>query len=73
MKQKELLLVIFSVLCFLAIGPAHALAEGFIDIYGGEASTQTADVDVSISSSGLGFVSTKSHTEKVDYENSINN
>jgi len=71
MKHKELLLEIFSVLCFLAIGPAHALAEGFIDIYGGEASTQAADVDVSISSSGLGFVSTKSHTEKVDFGSSF--
>ncbi len=59
MKQEKFLLVIFSMLCFLAIGPAQALAEGFIDIYGGWASTRDADVDVSISSSGLGFVSTE--------------
>jgi opacity protein-like surface antigen len=70
MKQKELLLVIFSMICFLAIDPAQALAEGFIDIYGGWASTRDADVDVSISSSGLGFVSTESHTENVDFGSS---
>jgi opacity protein-like surface antigen len=70
MKQKKFLLVIFSMLCFLATGPAQALAEGFIDIYGGWASTRDADVDVSISSSGLGFVSTESDTEKVDFGSS---
>jgi opacity protein-like surface antigen len=70
MKQKKFLLVIFSMLCFLVIGPAQALAEGFIDIYGGWASTRDADVDVSISSSGLGFVSTESDTEKVDFGSS---
>ncbi len=70
MKQKEFLLVIFSMLCFLAIGRAQALAEGFIDIYGGWASTRDADVDVSISSSSLGFVSTESRTEKVDFDSS---
>jgi opacity protein-like surface antigen len=70
MKQKRFLIVIFSMLCFLATGPAQALAEGFIDIYGGWASTQDADVDVSISSSSLGFVSTESHTEKVDFDSS---
>jgi hypothetical protein len=57
MKQKEFLLVIFSTLCFLAIGPAQALAEGFIDIYGGWASTRDADVDGSISSSSLARLS----------------
>lgn len=70
MKQKKLLLVIFSTLCFLAIGPAQALAEGFIDIYSGWASTRDADIDVSISSSNLGFVSIESHTEKVDFGSS---
>jgi opacity protein-like surface antigen len=70
MKQKKFLLVIFSMLCFLAIGPAQALAEGFIDLYGGGASTPNADVDASISSSSLGFVSTESHTGKVDFGSS---
>jgi len=70
MKQKEFLLVIFSTLCFLVIGPAKALAEGFIDIYGGTAYTRDEDVDVSISSSSLGFVRTESHTEKVDFGSS---
>jgi len=56
--------------CFLTTGPAQALAEGFIDIYGGWASTPSADVDVSISSSSLGFVSTESHTGKVDFGSS---
>jgi opacity protein-like surface antigen len=70
MKQKKFLVVIFSMLCFLAIGPPQSLAEGFIDIYGGWASTRDADVDLSISYSSLGFVSTESHTEKVDFGSS---
>jgi len=70
MKQKKFLFVIFSTLCFLAIGPAQALAEGFMDIYGGWASTRDANVDVSISSSSLGFVSRESHKEKVDFGSS---
>jgi opacity protein-like surface antigen len=70
MKQKKFLLVIFSMFCFLAIGPAQALAEGFIDIYGGWASTRDADVDVSISSSSLGFVHTESHAQKIDFGSS---
>ena len=70
MKKKDFFLVIFSMLCFLAIGSAEALAEGFIDIYGGWANTRDADVDVSISSSGLGFVNMESHKEKVDFASS---
>jgi len=70
MKQKKFFLVIFSMLCFLTIGPAQALAEGFIDIYGGWVSTRDADLDLSISSSSLGFVSTESHTEKIDFGSS---
>jgi opacity protein-like surface antigen len=70
MKQKEFLLVIFSMLCLLAIAPVQAPAEGFIDIYGGWASTHAADIDVSISSSSLGFVRTESHTGKVDFGSS---
>ncbi len=70
MKQKTFLFVIFLTLLSLAIGPAQALAEGFIDIYGGSASTGDTGVDVSISSSSLGFVNTKNHKEKVGFGSS---
>ncbi len=70
MKQKTFFFAIFLALFSLVIGPEQTGAEGFFDIYGGGASTGDADVDVSISSSGLGFVSTKSHTEKVDFGSS---
>lgn len=70
MPKKELFLVTFSLFCSLAAGSTHALAEGFIDIYGGGAATQDADVAVSISSSGLGLVSRKTASEKVDFGSS---
>jgi opacity protein-like surface antigen len=71
MKQNEFFLIIFLILCFLAIGPTQALAEGFIDIYGGGAMSETADVETSISSSGLGFVTTNTHSQRVDFDSSF--
>jgi len=68
MKKTKLSLLVF---CFPTIIVTLANAEGFLDFYGGEASTQGTDVDVSISSSGLGFVSTKRHTEKVHFDSSF--
>lgn len=70
MPKKQLFLVIFSLFCFLATGSTHALAEGFIDIYGGGAVTQDANVDVSISSSSLGFVSRETARKKADFGSS---
>ncbi len=68
MKQKEFFLVIFSIFCLLDIDPTQALAEGFMDIYGGEALSETAEVKASLSSSGLGFVTTKSHSQRADFD-----
>ncbi len=67
MPKKQFLLVIFSVVCFLAVGSAQARAEGFIDIYGGGAVTQDADANVSITFSSLGVVRREIDTKRADF------
>jgi opacity protein-like surface antigen len=62
----------FLVLSILTVSPIPASAEWFLDIYGGEASTQDASVTAEITSYGLfSPVRTESHTEKVDLDSSF--
>jgi opacity protein-like surface antigen len=69
MKKTKLFL---SVVCFLLIFPTVTWAEWFLDVYGGEASTQDASVTAEITSYGLLMATTtKSHTEKVDFDTSF--
>jgi outer membrane protein W len=76
MKQNEFFLIIFLILCFLAIGPTQALAEGFMDIYGGWASTRDADIDLTITTTSFGlltgrtYTTTESHKEKIEFGSS---
>jgi len=71
MKHTKLFIITIWILILLSIFPMPASAEWFADLYFGEASTQSADIDVEVSSSGLGFVSTQSDTEKVNFDNSF--
>jgi hypothetical protein len=58
-------------ICFLLILPTLARAEGFLDFYGGRAMSKDAQVEASISSSGLGLVTTESHTQPTDFDPSF--
>jgi len=51
--------------------PKVSTAEWFADLYFGEASTQSADVSVDISSSSLGFMRQYTTTKKVDFDDSF--
>jgi opacity protein-like surface antigen len=68
MKKTKLFL---SAVCFLLVFPTLARAEWFLDFYGGEAMSKPAEVEASISSSGLGFVTTTSHTERASFDPSF--
>lgn len=69
MKKTKLFL---SAVCFLLVFPALASAEWFLDVYGGESSTSNASVTAEITSYGILMApTTKSHTEKVDFDTSF--
>ena len=69
MKRKKLFL---SAVCFLLVFPTLASAEWFLDVYGGQSSTQDANVAAEVTSYGLfRSTSTESHTEKVDFDASF--
>jgi opacity protein-like surface antigen len=69
MKKKKLLL---STVCFLLVFPTLACAEWFLDVYGGQSSTQDASVTAEVTSYGLfSPTRTKTHTEKVDLDSSF--
>jgi hypothetical protein len=68
MKKAKLFL---SAICFLLVFPTLAWAEGFLDFYGGRAMSKDTDVDASIASSGLGFVTVTSHSQQADFDPSF--
>jgi opacity protein-like surface antigen len=69
MKKTKLFL---SAVCFLLVSPTLACAEWFLDVYGGQSSTQDASVTAEVTSYGLfSPTRTKSHTEKVDFDSSF--
>jgi Outer membrane protein beta-barrel domain len=69
MKKTKLSLL---VLCLLFLIPTLARAEWFLDVYGGEASTQDARITAEITSYGiLMATTTKSHTEKAGFDASL--
>lgn len=69
MKKKKLFL---STVCFLLVFPTLACAEWFLDVYGGQSSTQDASVTAEITSYGLLMpTTTESHTEKVKFDSSF--
>jgi opacity protein-like surface antigen len=68
MKKTKIFL---SAVCFLLILPVLARAEGFLDFYGGRAMSKDEKVEASISSSGLGFITTESHTQRTDFDPSF--
>lgn len=69
MKRTKLYL---SAVCFLLILPTLARAEWFLDVYGGESSTQDANITAEVTSYGLFMpTTTKSHTQKVDFDTSF--
>jgi opacity protein-like surface antigen len=53
------------------MNPKISTAEWYADLYFGEASTQSADVDVEISSSSLGFMRQYTTTKKVGFDDSF--
>jgi opacity protein-like surface antigen len=61
-----------SVLFLLFLIPTFARAEWFLDAYGGESTTRDARVTAEITSYGvLMATTTKTHTEKVDFDASF--
>lgn len=68
MKKVKLFLLL---VCSLLICPALAQAEWFLDLYGGRAMSKNTDVDASIASSGLGFITITSHSERIDFDASF--
>jgi len=68
MKKTKLFL---SAICFLLVFPTLGWAEGFLDFYGGRATSKDEEVEASISSSGLGFVTTESHSQRTDFDPSF--
>jgi len=68
MKKTKLFLL---VVCSLLLFPTFARAEWFLDFYAGRAMPKDTDVDASIASSGLGFVTITSHSQRVDFDPSF--
>ena len=68
MKKTKLSLL---VLCFLAFLPTFAWAEWFLDIYGGESTTQDVRITADIKSYSIFGSLSQSHAEEVDFDSSF--
>jgi len=69
MKKTKLFL---AAVWFVLVFPTLVRAEWFLDVYGGEASTQDASVTAETTSYGiLMATTTKSHTEEADFDTSF--
>jgi len=55
----------------MLIFPTLAWAEWFLDFYGGRAMSKDSQAEASISSSGLGFVTTRTHSQQVNFDPSF--
>ncbi len=71
MEKAKWFVIALCTLTLVVMRPKVSTAEWFADLCFGEASTQSADVNVDISSSSLGFVRQYTTTKKGDFDDSF--
>jgi opacity protein-like surface antigen len=68
MKKTKLSLLVF---CFLAFIPTFARAEWFLDVYGGDSTTQDARATAEVTTYSIFSSLSQRHAEEVDFDSSF--